>query len=139
MAAKTTIKSNAAFAVAIAPAQAALAAWRKARPQREPIPQALWRVMVPLARAHGVSAIARALRVNYTGLREHLLADSAATPPGVVNQAGFVELPLTPGLAGPPRVIELEDRLGLKLTVRLVPGGNSEVLTLARELWRARA
>ena len=137
MAAKTTIKSDAAMAVA--PAQAALAAWRKARKQREPIPQALWRVMVPLARAHGVSAIARALRVNYTGLRDHLLADSAATPLGGVSQAGFVELPMTPGLAGPPMVIELEDRFGLKLTVRLVQGSHSEALALARELWRQRA
>jgi hypothetical protein len=138
MAAKTSIKFNAAFAVAVAPVQAALAAWRKARKHREPIPQALWRVMVPLARAHGVSAIAQALRVNYTGLKDHLLADSAATPLGVVSQAGFVELPMTPGLAGSPMVIELEDRLGLKLTVRLVQGGNSEVLALAMELWRAR-
>ena len=138
MASKTNIKSRAAFAAALAPVQASLAVWRKTRKQREPIPQALWRLMVPLARAHGVSAIAQALRVNYTGLKDHMLADSAATPLGVVSQAGFVELPMTPGLAGSPMVIELEDRLGLKLTVRLVQGGNSEVLALARELWRER-
>lgn len=139
MASKTNIKSRAAFAAALAPVQAALTTWRKGRKHRESIPQACWRLMVPLARAHGVSAVAQALRVNYTGLRNHLLADSAATPLGVVSQAGFVELPMTPGLAGPPTVIELEDRLGLKLTVRLVQGGNSEVLALARELWRERA
>ena len=64
---------------------------------------------------------------------------SAATPLGGVSQAGFVELPMTPGLAGPPMVIELEDRFGLKLTVRLVQGSHSEALALARELWRQRA
>ena len=139
MAAKTKIKSSAAFAAALAPVQAALTAWRKGRKHREPIPQACWRGMVSLARVHGVSAVAQALRVNYTGLRDHLLADSAATPLGVVSQVGFVELPMTAGPAGPPMVIELEDRLGLKLTVRLVQGTNSEVLALARELWRERA
>lgn len=95
--------------------------------------------MVPLARVHGLSSVARALKVNYTGLRDHLLADTVATPLGVGSQPGFVELPLAQGLGDPPPVIELEDRLGLKLTVRLVQGDNSEALALARELWRARA
>ena len=95
--------------------------------------------MVPLAGAHGLSWVARALKVNYTGLKDHLLADSAATLLGVVGQPGFVELPLAQGVVAPSTVIELEDRLGLKLTVRLVPSGNSEALALARELWRARA
>jgi hypothetical protein len=139
MAAKTKIKSNDVFAAAVAPVQAALAAWRKGRKHREAIPQSLWRAMVPLAGAHGLSSVARALKVNYTGLKDHLLADSAATPLGVVGQPGFVELPLAQGLVAPSTVIELEDRLGLKLTVRLVPSGNSEALALARELWRARA
>jgi hypothetical protein len=95
--------------------------------------------MVPLARAHGVGLVARALRVNYTGLKKHVLTDSVTTPLGVGSPPGFIELPITPELAASPAVIELEDRLGLKLTLRLVPGGNVEALTLARELWRARA
>ena len=95
--------------------------------------------MVPLARAHGVGLVARALRVNYTGLKNHVLTDSVTTPLGVVSQPGFIELPITYGLAGSPAVIELEDGRGLKLTLRLVPGGNLEALALARELWRARA
>jgi hypothetical protein len=139
MAAKTTIKSNNVFAAAVAPVQVALAVWRKGRRHREAIPQPLWRAMVPLARAHGVGLVARALRVNYTGLKNHVLTDSVTTPLGVVSQPGFIELPITPGLAGSPAVIELEDRLGLKLTLRLVQGGNLEALALARELWRARA
>ena len=139
MAAKTTIKSNAAFTVALAPVQATLAAWRKKRKHREAIPQHVWSALVPLARAHGVGLVARALRVNYTGLKNHVLSDSATTPLGVVSQPGFIELPIGPGLVGPPPVIELEDRFGLKLTVRLVQGSNSEALALARELWRQRA
>ena len=139
MAAKTTLKSNAVFTVALAPVQASLSAWRKERRHREPIPQPLWRSMVPLARAHGVGLVARVLRVNYTGLKNHVLSDSAPPPLGVVSQPGFIELPIGPGRVGPSTVIELEDRLGLKLTVRLVQGGNSEALALAGELWRHRA
>jgi hypothetical protein len=139
MAAKATIKSHAVFAVALAPVQAALGAWRKERKHREPIPQRLWSAIVPLARTHGVGLVARALRVNYTGLKNHVFSDSATTPLGGASQTGFIELPVGPGLVGPPAVIELEDRLGLKLTVRLAQGSNSEALALARELWRARA
>lgn len=95
--------------------------------------------MVPLARAHGLSSVARALKVNYTGLKDHLLADSAATPLGVGSRPGFVELPMAQGLVDPPTVIELEDPRGLKLTVRLAQGGNLEALALVWELWRERA
>ena len=94
--------------------------------------------MGPLVRAHGLSAVARALGLNYTTLKDHALTESAATPLEVVSQPGFVELPLASGLVDPATVIELEDRLGSKLTVRLVQGGHAEALTLARELWSAR-
>jgi hypothetical protein len=139
MAAKTNIKSITAFAAALAPVQAALATWRKGRKHREPIPQACWRAMVPLARAHGVSAVAQALRVNYTALKRQVLASRAAPAPGTVSHPGFVEIPIASGLAGSQWVIALEDRLGLKLTVQLPQGGNTEVLALARQLWRERA
>ena len=94
--------------------------------------------MGPLVRAHGLSAVAQALGLNYTALKSHALTDSAATPLGVGSPPGFVEFPLAPGLVGPATVIELEDRLGSKLTVRLVQGGQVEALALARELWSAR-
>lgn len=40
-------------------------AWR----HREAVPKELWRRIVPLAQAHSVSPVARALRLNYTALR----------------------------------------------------------------------
>ena len=95
--------------------------------------------MGPLVRAHGLSPVAQALRLNYTALKRHVLTDSATTPLGVGGQPGFVELPIAHGLVAPSTVIELEDHLSLKLTVRLVQGGHSEALALARELWRTRA
>ena len=94
--------------------------------------------MVPLARAHGVSAVAQALSVNYTALKGQMLASRPATPPRKVGHPGFVEIPIAPGLAGPQWVIELEDRLGSKLTVHLPQGGGTEALALVRDLWRTR-
>ena len=85
-------KANTVFAVAFAPVQATLAAWRKERKHRELIPQHLWRGMVPMAKAQGVGRVARTLRVNYTGLKNRVLTDSATMPLRVVRPPRFVEL-----------------------------------------------
>src|ERR1035441_6612950 len=81
MAAKTTTKSDPTFSAAIARVQPALTAWRQRRKHREPIPEALWRKMVRLARRYGLSRVAQVLRVNYTGLKHHLVASSARQAP----------------------------------------------------------
>ena len=140
MAAKTPTKSNLAFLAAIARVEPALAAWRQRRKHREAIPDALWRAMVPLARAHGVSPVAQALRVNYTALKHHLMAGAASHPCGTGPGAvGFVEVPVASWPGAQQWIIELEDRLGAKLTLRLAQGGSTEALALAQGLWSARA
>ena len=47
--------------MALARVQPALAAWRQQRRHREAIPDDLWRLIVPLAQAHGVSPVAQGL------------------------------------------------------------------------------
>lgn len=140
MAAKTPTKSNLAFLAVIARVEPALAAWRQRRKHREAIPDALWRAMVPLARVHGVSPVAQALRVNYTALKHHLMAGAAFHPCGTGPGAvGFVEVPVASWPGAQQWIIELEDRLGAKLTLRLAQGGSTEALALAQGLWSARA
>jgi hypothetical protein len=140
MAAKTTTKSDPTFSAAIARVQPALTAWRQRRKHREPIPEHLWRGMARLARRYGLSAVAQVLRVNYTGLKHHLMASSAPQAPRTDAIAvGFVEVPITPCPGGPQWVIELEDRDGSKLTLRLAQTDSAAVLTLAQGLWRQRS
>jgi len=140
MEAKTATKSAPSFLAAIARVEPALAAWRQQRKHREAIPDALWRAMVPLARVHGVSPVAQALRINYTALKCRLVADAGSEPCGTDRgPVGFVEVPVASWPSAPQWIIELEDRLGAKLTLRLAQGGSTEALALAQELWRARA
>ena len=137
MAAKTNIKSSASFAASLAPMQAALATWRKGRKHREPIHQVSWHAIVPLARTHGMSAVAQALGVNFTALKRHEFAYWPSTPPGVPSQPEFVEFPIESALISRQWVIGLVDRLGLKMTVHLPQGGSTtEALVLARHLWK---
>jgi anti-sigma-K factor RskA len=140
MAAKTITQSDLTFAAAVARVQPALAAWRKRRKHREPIPETLWRVMVNLARGYGLSPVAQALRVNYTALKRHLVATAAPQAPRTdAIAAEFVEVPMTACPTGSQWVIELEERGGSKLTLRLAQSDSAAALALAQGLWRHRS
>ena len=96
--------------------------------------------MVVLAREYGLSPVAQALRVNYAALKHHLAATAA--PPAARSGASavsFVEVPMRASLGGSQWVIELEDRAGWKLTLRLAQTDRSDALALAQGLWRERS
>lgn len=140
MATKTTSKFDPTFAAAVARVEPALAAWRQRRKHREPIPEALWRAMVGLARGYGLSPVAQALRINYTALKRHLMATTV--PPATRSGAlapELVEVPMPAWSSSPAWVIELEDRRGLKLTLRLGQTDRAVALALAQGLWRQRS
>ena len=140
MAAKTALKSDPVFTAAIARVQPALAAWRKRRKPREPIPEALWRKMGKLARGYGLSPVAQALKVNYTALKRHGLVGAVLRGGGgTAAPAGFVEIPAAAWPSVAQWVLELEDRRGSKLTLRLAPCDCVTALALAQGLWRHRS
>lgn len=140
MATKTATKTDPAFASALAQVQPALAAWRRRRKPREPIPAALWAAMANVARGYGLSPVAQALGVNYTALQRHVVARGPRpTAAAEVPAAGFVEVPVAAWPSAPQWVIELADRGGTKLTVRLPPGDPTTTLALAQGLWGQRA
>ena len=96
--------------------------------------------MVRLARHYGLSPVAQVLRVNYTTLKHHLTATTAPQAPGPGAIATeFVEVPMTACPSGSPLVIELENRDGSKLTLRLAQTDSTVALALAQGLWRQRS
>jgi hypothetical protein len=139
MAAKKVTVSNRHLAVDLKRVRPALAGWRQRRRHREAIPDELWGMMVPLARAYGVSPVAQALGLNYTALKQRTLAEEGVAPLAGRSGAGFVEVavPSWPS-HGAPWSLELEDGGGTKLRVRLVCGETTSVLKLAQGLWRQR-
>jgi hypothetical protein len=140
MAANTVVTFEAALAAGLARVQPALAAWRQRRRHREAIPDSLWRLIVPLAQSHGVSPVARALRLNYTALQSRCVEMARRAPMLAGNSAeGFVEVAVPSWPGGAPWSIELEDRHGAKMTVRLAGGEVATVLALAQEFWRQRS
>ena len=68
--------------------------WRQTRKVRSPIPDSLWAAAVRMANAYGMNRTARALRLNYYGLKKRVerQAVAAAGASETKGAARFVEL-----------------------------------------------
>lgn len=111
----------------LVPVSRALAAWRRARPHRQPIPEALWKRMGALARVHGVSAVSQALRLDYYSLKAWAGRQRRSA-------SDFVEVKLAPSGGAPPGcTAEFENSQGRKLVLRWsgTPGPELAVLVQA--------
>lgn len=104
----------------------AFAQWRSSVPRPSPIPADLWSQAVELATILGASPVARALKLDYNRLKQHMKAGAAAPEP-----AAFVE----PSLGGPlaPRgcTLELADGWGPSLRIEWTGGTPGELSALA--------
>lgn len=127
--------------------------WRRTREKCGPMPDELWSAAVSLAISHGTCRIARAVRVDYGGLRRRV-----EQPRGGVSKRtgeaipGFVELPMlrpsevrAGGGARAVRNVDMEDgracleltsRDGARLVLRFDEPAGVDVAALADSFWR---
>jgi len=96
--------------------------WRRTRPHRTAMPTELWSEAASLAEKEGAYVVARALRINFEGLKRRMAEAAAASAARPAASGAFVEWtgaqilgPATPSGA----VIEVQDAAGTRLTVRL--------------------
>jgi hypothetical protein len=117
--------------------------WRKQRVQGRPMPAKLWEAAARLARAHGVYAVARALRVDYGALKARVAEDAGAGARRLGrSEGGFVEIDpvqLVRGLAPGEAVIEVWEQDGTRLLIR-VPGEQAvDLVALVQAFRRPRS
>lgn len=108
-----------------------LNAWRRSHPGHSRLPEELWESASSLALIHGVSSVARTLRLDYYKLRGRSKHRRSMRAPG------FVELP-------PPALsllsdsacsVELTDERGGKMTVHL-PNDRPVLLAMVQAFWK---
>ena len=136
---KTAMKTNETFLAELAAVRSALETWRRTRTHRRPIPPEIWEQVVPLARTHGVSRVSEALRLNYYALKRRLGAPKRARRrSGSTSGPSFVEVK-RPGWADTPSgsVVEVEDRMGRKMKLRLAEPGGVDTVALVQAFWKA--
>lgn len=119
--------------------------WRSRQTGRPRLPASLWQAAALLARVHGVSGVARSLRLGYHALRRRAeslegvqVARSKGPQPLPPTSSGFVELRLPPALADRrPATIEVCGRSHRRLRLELEVDAELCV-RLIDNFWRAQ-
>ena len=117
-----------------------LKAWRSTRTPGQRIPDELWRAAADLARVHGLSRTAAALKLSYYDLKRRLLAGRIPRR-GRLTPAPFVEV-APPALTGGPGeggTVELVQACGARLTLRLPNASAKDLLPLVHLFPRRRS
>jgi hypothetical protein len=125
------------FHTHLQPVQRQLQSWRQTRKHRERIPEILWSAMAQLAASYGVSRVSQALRIEYPALKRRVHRVQAANRQE--QTAAFVEFKMPAPAWDAGSVIELQDRWGAKMTVRLAQSSSADLLGLAQAFWRRGA
>jgi hypothetical protein len=118
----------------LARAESQFQRWRNERKLGERIPQRLWALAVRLAKLHGVSRTAAALRLDYYGLQRRI-GIAAAQP--LSSHPAFVELP-SPVQVGKECRLEFDNGSGATMRVHLVGYETADVEALSRSFWNAQ-
>lgn len=93
------------------------------------MPESLWREATRLGRVYGVSPVCRHVGLGYVSLQQRVAGSDDESTRAPVDEAGFVELSAGQllGASAAQTVLELSDREGTRLTLRLAPGSEVDV------------
>ena len=117
-----------------------LKAWRATRVPGQGIPDELWRAAANLARVHGLSRTATALRLSYYDLQGRLSGVRGHSRRGVPAPT-LVELAPLASTAGPGErgTLELVQASGARLVLRLPNASPKDLLPMVQLFLRRRS
>lgn len=114
-----------------------LESYRERNPRPRRLPDEIWKRAAALARAYGVNAVARALRLNYYALKRRVSTLPAARPTEIAPN--FVEVCVGAGGTSSGGTLELEDGTGRRMKVTLGVGAGLDLEALVTTFWEAGA
>jgi len=101
------------------------------------MPEELWRSAARLAESDGVSAVARALGLNYGNLKRRVHGSQSRPERGLEAQPMFVEVPIARAAVPCSCVLEIEDGQGWRMRIRVEERAPIELAALGGALWKA--
>lgn len=131
---------QAALAADMRDARARIEKWRRTREKRTAMPGELWEGATGLARVHGVHRTAQALRLSYDSLKRRV-EGAGSDRAGGGDHPGFIEMSPAQlmGLGQPTGpVVELWDKDGARLVIRLSESEQVNAADLAEAFWSRR-
>lgn len=114
-------------------------AWRRTRTGRTRIPDPLWAAAVKVAERHGVHRTAKALRIDYYGLKKRVEEAGSGGVPARADMATFVELAGPLAVGSVECLVELEDDSGAKMRVHLKGVEAPDLVALSGSFWGVRS
>ncbi len=111
--------------------------WRKSRICLGHVPTPIWEAAAELAKIGGINPVAAPLGLNYYRLKRRVLGSQPSAKPAS-EAIEFVELQVNPAAHALECTVELVDRQGTTLRVRLVGGGTAEAFALVRSFWQGQ-
>lgn len=112
--------------------------WRNTRKSRGPIPEALWDAAIGLVGSYSVHQISKGLRLNHTAVKDRVEI-SRNVIPEEAPQTTFVELPpLNQPMPIEEFSLDLENKAGAKMKIRMKGHTDIDLLALTQTFWRQR-
>lgn len=108
--------------------------WRETRRRCHPIPRELWDAAVDLTKIHSINAVSRALRLNYTTLRNHVHDKIPKVPAGDLQKA-FVELDFFKQALTSHCVVEMEKPGGARMKISFSGNAGIDPLAFSKMFW----
>ncbi len=109
--------------------------WRTSREKRTAIPETLWDAAVILSKEYCTLQISKALRLNFTSLKNRVQASNSGFSPKSDSDPAFVELDFGRSIFPAECLVEMEDKSGSKMKVHLKGVTGVDLLELGRAFW----
>jgi len=109
--------------------------WRGTQPPRSKLPESIWQSAADMAKQYGIYAAAKALRLDYVGLKKRVLGSARPRrkpAPGKSAQPAFLELIAQPGTRVEEYLVEFESSRGAKMRVQWKASAPPDWSTLLR-------
>jgi len=106
--------------------------WRQSRKKRCPIPEQLWQGAESLYPEYSLYHISKALRLNYTDLKQRIEPKQSAFIPPTINPAEFIELNVNSTKPPAECLVEMEDAFGAKMRMHFKGDAGLDLLELGR-------
>lgn len=111
------------------------ARWRAERKTGERIPQQLWQAAASLHPRYSVYQIARALRLDFLDLRDHIHPYRKKGGSKREGSLQFMQLPIAPAEGLADCRLKVSEGRRVRLLIRLKAAGVGPVVELLREVW----
>ena len=111
--------------------------WRRTHKPRTRLPEPLWLVAAKLAREYGLNPTARALQLDYSGLKKRMESSVSGHPSQAVVGPKFLQLLPSELTAVAECAIECEDAKGTKIRIHLKGPQLPDLAALSGSLWNS--